>query len=41
MKICINGVTRDMTPEEEARYIAQSEQLSADEALDIILGVSE
>ena len=41
MKICINGVTRDMTPEEEAAFLAQSEELTADEALDILMGVSE
>ncbi len=41
MKICIDGVARDMTPEEEAEYLAQSGQLTADEALEIILGGAE
>ena len=41
MKICVNGITRDMTPEEEAMYFNESEELTSDEALDIIMGVSE
>lgn len=41
MKIMINGIIRDMTAEEEAEFIAGEEDLTANEALDIILGGGE
>lgn len=30
MKICVNGVSRDMTPEEEAAFVAMREQIAAE-----------
>ena len=38
MKICVNGITREMTTEEEAEYLTQREELTDSEALDILLG---
>lgn len=50
MKICINNVTRDMTPEEEAAWIRDHENLpeypsgaaeeAKAEAYDILMGVN-
>lgn len=31
MKICINGVTRDMTPEEEAKFLATQDEASPED----------
>jgi hypothetical protein len=40
MKIQIDNIVRDMTPEEEAKYFppADEEEIQPDEALNIILG---
>ena len=40
MKICIDGVTRDMTPEEEAKYLSEPDP-TPEEALAILLGGDE
>ena len=37
MKICIDGITRDMTPEEEAEYLTEPDP-DPEEALSILLG---
>ena len=51
MKISVNNVTREMTPEEEAAWIAEhenhpefpngEEEAAKAEAYDILMGVSE
>lgn len=41
MKICIDGVTRDMTPQEEAAYLARETEPTIEdkaEAYDILMG---
>lgn len=40
MKICIDGITREMTPEEEAEYLSEEEP-TAEELLDILTGGAE
>ena len=37
MKICIDGITRDMTPEEEEEYLTVPDP-DPEEALSILLG---
>ncbi len=34
MRICVNGVSRDMTPEEEAEFVAMREQIRVEEDLE-------
>lgn len=44
MRICVNGITRDMTAEEELAYLQQSEEPSLEdkaEAYDILIGEEE
>lgn len=38
MNICIDGVTRPMTEEEEAEYYADRDKVDSEEALSILLG---
>lgn len=43
MKICVNGITRDMTAEEEVEYLHPAEEPTAEdkaEAYDILMGVN-
>lgn len=41
MKIQVDHIVRDMTPEEEAALIAAQEDASNEEAFDIIFGGAE